>query len=72
VNLFLSLSLSHTHTHTHTYTQSLNIAENVLYNNDVFQVTVNIELFIKQFIVLQRNAVCVCHVTSNLLKGNQR
>jgi hypothetical protein len=41
-------------------------------NNDVLPVPVNIELFTEQFIVLRRNAGCVCHVRSNPLKGNQR
>ena len=41
-------------------------------NNDVLQVTANIELFIEQFIAPRRNAGCACHVRSNLLKGNQR
>ena len=60
------------HTHTHTHTQSLSIVEYFLDNNDVLQVTVNIEPFIERFIVLRTNAGCVCRVRSNLLKRNQR
>ena len=67
MNLFQARA--HTHTHTHSLSAQRNI---FLDNNDVLQITVNVELFIEEFIVLRRNAGCVCHVRSNLLKGNQR